>query len=259
MANSEIAGLPEGEDVSQLNALALIAEKAERHDDMCHYLVQIIKKKEGVLDETERNLFSVAFKNSIGGHRTSWRHINGAENTDCPADILEKYRKAIASELMEKCDQVVDLLSTQSKSGVCIVIPEKPTQEEVEQTVFYLKMKGDYFRYKAEVDPTNAEHGKAAAAAYDKAREHAEKLAPTHPTRLGLALNQSVCYYEILKESNKACDVAKTAFDSAIQKLDTLNDETYKDSTLIMQLLRDNLTLWSSEAGPQQSETQQED
>ena len=38
------------------------------------------------------------------------------------------------------------------------------------------------------------------------------------------------------------------AFDEAIAELDTLNEESYKDSTLIMQLLRDNLTLWSSES-----------
>ena len=38
------------------------------------------------------------------------------------------------------------------------------------------------------------------------------------------------------------------AFDDAIAELDTLNEDSYKDSTLIMQLLRDNLTLWTSDA-----------
>jgi len=41
--------------------------------------------------------------------------------------------------------------------------------------------------------------------------------------------------------------LAKKSFDAAIEKLDGLNDSNYKDSTLIMQLLRDNLTLWTSE------------
>jgi hypothetical protein len=35
------------------------------------------------------------------------------------------------------------------------------------------------------------------------------------------------------------------AFDDAIAELDTLNEDSYKDSTLIMQLLRDNLTVLS--------------
>ncbi|KAJ4917798.1 14-3-3-like protein GF14 omega [Raphanus sativus] len=71
------------------------------------------------------------------------------------------------------------------------------------------------------------------------------ELAPTNPIRLALALNFSVFYYEILNSSDRACSLAKQAFDDAIAELDTLGEESYKDSTLIMQLLRDNLTLWS--------------
>ena len=73
------------------------------------------------------------------------------------------------------------------------------------------------------------------------------ELPPTHPIRLGLALNFSVFYYEILNSPDRACHLAKQAFDDAIAELDTLSEESYKDSTLIMQLLRDNLTLWTSD------------
>ena len=65
--------------------------------------------------------------------------------------------------------------------------------------------------------------------------------------RLGLALNFSVFYYEILNSPDRACRLAKAAFDDAIAELDTLSEESYKDSTIIMQLLRDNLTLWTSD------------
>ena len=45
-------------------------------------------------------------------------------------------------------------------------------------------------------------------------------------------------YYEVLNSPEQACSLAKTAFDEAISELDTLSEESYKDSTLIMQLLR---------------------
>ncbi|XVE90309.1 hypothetical protein DITRI_Ditri20bG0067000 [Diplodiscus trichospermus] len=79
-------------------------------------------------------------------------------------------------------------------------------------------------------------------------------LAPTHPIKLELALNFSVFYYENLNQSDKACSMAKQAFEEAIAELDTLGEESYKDSTLIMQLLRDNLTLWTSDVQDQLDE-----
>ncbi len=91
--------------------------------------------------------------------------------------------------------------------------------------------------------------------AYEGALQIAYKdLAPTHPIRLGLALNFSVFYYEIMNEPEKACTLAKKAFDDAIAELDTLGEESYKDSTLIMQLLRDNLTLWTSDQNADDNE-----
>ncbi|VVC90533.1 unnamed protein product [Leptidea sinapis] len=84
--------------------------------------------------------------------------------------------------------------------------------------------------------------------AYQEAFDIAKaKMQPTHPIRLGLALNFSVFYYEIINSPARACHLAKQAFDDAIAELDTLNEDSYKDSTLIMQLLRDNLTLWTSD------------
>jgi hypothetical protein len=104
--------------------------------------------------------------------------------------------------------------------------------------------KGDYHRYLAEfaLGDKRTTSADKSLEAYKNATEVAQTdLAPTHPIRLGLALNFSVFYYEILNSPDQACHLAKQAFDDAIAELDTLSEESYKDSTLIMQLLRDNL------------------
>lgn len=109
---------------------------------------------------------------------------------------------------------------------------------------------GDYHRYLAEFatgDKRKDSADKSLAAYKDASDVAVTELPPTHPIRLGLALNFSVFYYEILNSPDRACHLAKQAFDDAIAELDTLSEESYKDSTLIMQLLRDNLTLWTSD------------
>ena len=114
----------------------------------------------------------------------------------------------------------------------------------------FLCRKGDYLRYKAEFS-TEQERNDAAEESlreYKTASDLAlEALPPTHPIRLGLALNFSVFYYEILNSPDRACSLAKRAFDDAIANVKEIQEASYKDSTLIMQLLRDNLTLWTSD------------
>jgi len=107
-------------------------------------------------------------------------------------------------------------------------------------------------RYKAEIaaGENKLSDCDKAEGAYQSAADKANvELKNTNPIRLGLYLNFSVFHYELRNDSEKACELAKQAFDSAISELDTLSDDKYKDSTLIMQLLRDNLTLWTADNG----------
>merc|ERR1712113_1125040 len=154
--------------------------------------------------------------------------------------MIRTYRDQVEKELREICQDILNVLDKH-------LIPSSTTGES---KVFYYKMKGDYHRYLAEFATGNdrKEAAENSLVAYKAASDIAmTELPPTHPIRLGLALNFSVFYYEILNSPDRACRLAKAAFDDAIADLDTLSEESYKDSTLIMQLLRDNLTLWTSD------------
>jgi 14-3-3 protein beta/theta/zeta len=238
------------ENKEELVQRAKLAEQAERYDDMAASMKKVTERGDELTNE-ERNLLSVAYKNVVGARRSSWRVISSieqkTEGNERKQAMAKEYREKVEKELRDICDDVLGLLDK-----YLIAKASSP-----ESQVFYLKMKGDYYRYKAEVAKTadKADVVAESQKAYQEALKIAQdKMQPTHPIRLGLALNYSVFFYEIINAPDRACQLAKQAFDDAIAELDTLNEDSYKDSTLIMQLLRDNLTLWTSEGKEDESE-----
>merc|ERR1712142_673569 len=228
---------------------AKLAEQAERYDDMATAMKEVTKMEGGPLSTEERNLLSVAYKNIVGAKRSSWRVISSIEQKSTDKEELAKsYRLKIEEELNTVCNEVLELLEkhlvTKAKATA------KESDSHAEAAVFFLKMKGDYYRYLAEVADKDSKEGviESANEAYKEAFEISEdQLKSTNPIRLGLALNYSVFHYEIRQKPEEACKLAKKAFDNAIAELDSLPEDSYKDSTLIMQLLRDNLTLWTAD------------
>jgi 14-3-3 protein epsilon len=198
------------------------------------------------LSVEDRNLLSVAYKNSVGTRRTAWRVLSSIETKEESKNspylaLLREYKLKIEAELDSICDEIIKLLQDKLISSA---------KGNTHSEVFYLKMKGDYYRYIAEY-ATGEKHKNAAEKAFDaysKANDIAHKtLETTSPIRLGLALNFSVFYYEVRNDPKQACTLAKQAFDDAIADIEAIEEDNYKDSTTIMQLIRDNLTLWTTE------------
>jgi len=248
--NVPLEPAPEGLDSSQALYMAKVAEAAERYDEMTQYMVQSVANLKGdELTVEQRNLISVGYKNLMSARRTAWRVTAQSIDMEREPALKQKgmeYQEKIATELKglvtDVCNDVV---------GKFVKGPYAASDNEV--LVFFHKMEGDYNRYGAEI--TDGEEKKEfagkAEAAYAKAtamnqEEGGVGLPPTNPIRLGLALNYSVFMYEILEEKEKAMLVAKDAFDNAIAQIDLLDEEQYRDSTLIMQLLKDNLSLWDA-------------
>ena len=222
---------------------AKLAEQAERYEDMVKRMKAVVDAGQE-LNTEERNLLSVAYKNSVGARRTAWRSVSAIEAKEKQRNsthwaLVSDYKAKIEKELNDICEDVLNLIDDTLIPGTSGMEPK----------IFYLKMKGDYFRYLAEFykGNDNKEVIDKAQEAYKQATNAAMPLKPTHPIRLGLALNYSVFYYEIVESPEIACKHAKTAFDSAIAELDALEEEEYRDSAAIMQLLRDNLTLWTTD------------
>ena len=148
----------------------------------------------------------MAYKNVVGARRSWWRVISSieqkTEGSERKQQMAKEYREKIEKELREICGDVLSLLDK-------YLIPKA---SNAESKVFYLKMKGDYYRYLAEVATGDARKAvvddsqKAYQDAFDISKS---SMQPTHPIRLGLALNFSVFYYEIMSSPDKACALAK--------------------------------------------------
>jgi len=229
--------------------MARLAESAERFDDMVSFMRKIAAMGAELTAE-ERNLLSVAYKNSVGARRQAWRAIVQLEEKEehkGPAnlELVRHWKVKVEAELANTCQDIISLLKEH-------VIPTSSTEGGVQAQgrVFFLKMKGDYHRYLAEF-ASSEDHSKHAQDAHDSYHASSDialaELPPTDPIRLGLALNFSVFYYEVFMSPEKACVLAKTAFDDAINMMDSLDEDDYKDSATIMQLLRDNLQLWTAD------------
>jgi 14-3-3 protein epsilon len=231
--------------------LAKLHERAERFPEMVKHINNFVKL-DPVLNNEERNILSAGFKNVISTKRASWRLLNSLERKEEKKNsqnlnYLKEVKGKIEDEMRDICNDIQDTLD---KYLV-------PYSKDHETKVFYLKLKGDYYRYRGEFT-SGKEFEQAtnqAEKAYKDAYEIAEKHLPIQNSiRLGLALNFSVFYYEIKSLKEEACQIAKNAFEEAIKIVDDLERNKAKDTLLIIQLLKENLILWNNENNDEENE-----
>ena len=228
----------------ELVYLAKLYEKAERYPEMVKTINKFVEL-DPKLTRDERNILSAGYKNIISDKRASWRLLNSLEKKESKknssqVDNIKTVKNSIEKELTNIIDDIQLIIDK-------YLIPNAIDSEN---KVYFLKLKGDYYRYKCEF-AIGKEFNEACSKAekvYEEASEIANKCIPiSSSTRLGLALNYSVFFYEIKGLKEEACKIAKNAFDEAMKVLDILEKSKPKDTILIIQLLKENLILWSNE------------
>jgi len=220
--------------------LARVAEQAERFEDMVDFLGKVLEAKGGDVTADERNLLSVAFKNLISGKRAACRTIAAIEQNPKYSkfgDALADYKANIEKQLYEDCQNVIKMINEKVLAKECAP----------EAKAFFVKMVGDYYRYIAEnaKDSVLEEVKNQALKSYEEANKI--ELPPCNPIKLGLALNFSVFHYEVMKNHKAACQLADEALQNALDKIDELEEDDFRDAKSIIELLKENLTLWKEE------------
>ena len=217
--------------------LAMLAEQCSRYEDMMAFLEDMVKAKSEDLSSDERNLLSIAYKNTISLDRQAIRTLLAYESKEAKKaespylDYIKEYKAKVQKELEDLCNKI------------------KANTDEAK--VFYHKMKGDYCRYIAEnVDgDTKKKYSDQGLAAYNAALDAAKSIDYKNPVKLGLALNLSVFYYEVVGNKDEACKLAEDTLAKSKEALAGADEEEdeVKDAMSIVNLLEENLGMWKVE------------
>jgi len=199
-------------------------------------------------ENTERDVFGVACKKYITYRLEQWGQLRDQKVQIATNSLggrlmyINEYLDNFERDLLSHIYQVIDIIDT-------VLIPNCT---EISNKIFYYKMLADYFRYSIDFlndGDESQEYMEAiseALANYKYAMKASVHLESTSPIFLALVLNYSVFLNDMQNDPETAIEVAQEAFDEAINGVKYLAEEDHKESTLLLQRLRDNLQLWKN-------------
>ena len=231
----------ENEKYEKLISLSKITEEAELYEDTKKYMEEVIKMKKEDLTSEERELFCTAYKDSVSFRRSGWRMISDIEERENRhksnfLHLILDLKSQLETEITNLCNHMFEIIDN--------YLLNKANSDEAK--TFYYKLKGDYYRYLAEIanKNDNSDVIDNAKINYDKANEFANKLPVNNIVRLGLSLNYSVFYYEIKGDKEMGRIIAQNAIDNVgvLKK-----NESGSELVQIIKTMQENINMWKAE------------
>ena len=231
-------------ELEELLSLAQVSQIAERYEDAAKYMEELIKKKKDDLTKEEKNIFYNSYKYIINSKRCALRSTNIIEEKEKKHSsqyipIVTNYKNLLESEINDICKNIINLINNFLLKKILIE----------ESKIFYLKMKGDYYRYLCEIIAPNESQNyiEESEKSYKEASDLAINFPWTNPIKLGLSLNFCVFYYDIKKNTPQAVKIAKEAIKGAKKQIDKIKEDEDKDAVLTLQTLKENISIWEKE------------
>ena len=231
-------------ELEELSAFAKVALIAERYEDASRFIENVAKKKKDDLTKEEKNIFYNSNKFIINSKRCAIRATYIIEEKEKKKSyqflpIINNFKNILETEIIEISKNVINIINN-------YLLKKIITDES---KVFYLKMKGDYYRYLCELYTSNdnQHYIDECEKCYKEANDMVQNFPWSNHIRLSLTLNFSVFYYEIKKNANQAIKMAKEAIKGAKKQLDKIKDDEDKDASMTLQTLKENILIWEKE------------
>lgn len=200
----------------------------------------------------ERTSFGIIFKAAVDNIRNSLRTLNLAyeEENERP-DYSERIKEIINdsfSDLKKLCDKTLQIINDELL----------PNAESSQSKVFFLKLKGDIYRYLSEFGEGEEKEKDSAAAdeAYLAALPIAKSDLPkSDPVRLGLILNYAVFKYEHVQAYEEAKELLNNAIELLNNDFSDLSPETAAESKSIIDVMQKNLKDWNQSEEEEEEES----
>ncbi|KAK2958473.1 putative 14-3-3 protein like protein [Blattamonas nauphoetae] len=226
------------------------AQQRERYEQLERERKAAMEKEQKEKGEVEGNkeeettLFEDSCKMAIRPLRSSFKIMTAIELKEEQkqdlhhVELIRDCKQKVETEAQDICNDILNILKTN-------LIPSATREQDL---IIYHRMIGDYNRYLAEFVSGTAKQDAARNARqnYQTATEMGKAhLPPESPDRLSVAMNYSTFFFDILNSTDRAIAVAKEAFDDAIGQIDKLEEKEFVRASMICQLLRDNISLWT--------------
>ena len=244
------------QQIEEFVFMARIAEQAERFDDMANFLKIVVDNKGIEMSIDERALLSVAWKNVVAAKRMTWRTIvavSGNPKYLVYTDALNEYKAKLEQQVNDKCTTIINTIKNnilKKKTNKSIEDQKNLgiTQIKVDEAkAFFYKMIADNYRYIAEMHEGKQQEQaiKDALEAYEEALK--VPLKACNPIKLSICLNMSVFHFEVNNDLPKAAEVSDGALQQALQQIDELSEEQFKEAKAIIDQIKENLSNWKED------------
>ena len=227
--------------------MALLAQQCARYEEMFKYLEDLLIKRNKDFSVQEREFLAYGYMSYIKGKRKSLHILLAYETKEKKKDnsiflsYIQEYRRTLESDLTQSLQKIINVLDS-------LLIKKA---ENNEAKIFYKKLKGDFNRYIAEYakDELRERVMRDGLLAYQDAKNLSKDMPIMNEMLLGLYLNMSLFYYEVVNERKNAIKIA----DECIHKVDKEMagfDEDNENNKVIMSLvglIKENLENWKIE------------